>query len=135
MLEPITADAVIEAFSEMQKNRGHPVSQQHIRLFKSAAWTREKITPSTVISPYADFRGVPLSKQELTMREVLQEVLQSNNSEVIKLLSKPLGDSCPPVIVFHRADGKLQVNDGCGRLLTACKQGIQEMNAFVGTLL
>jgi len=69
------------------------------------------------------------------MKDVLQEVLQSNNLEIIKLLSRPLDNSYPPVIVFHRADGKLQVNDGCGRLLTACKQGIQEITAFVGTLL
>jgi hypothetical protein len=134
MPETVTADDVIAAFSEMQKNRGHPVSQQHIRLFKSASWITEKINPAVIVSPYGDFRGVSLSKQGLTIKDVLQEVLQSNNSEIINLLSGPLDNNYPPIIVFRRSDGALQVNDGCRRLLTACRQKIQEINAFVGTI-
>ncbi|MBS3152274.1 hypothetical protein J4230_02590 [Candidatus Woesearchaeota archaeon] len=127
----IALDDVITAFHKMQKNRGHPVTQDHINKFKAFDWTQSQINPLEVINPYDNFRDIPLSRNGLTMKEVLEEVIQSKNVEVITIISKPLVGA-PPVIVFHRYDSKFQVDDGCGRLLAACKQDIKAIDAFIG---
>src|SRR3989338_8418299 len=67
----IALDDVITAFHKMQKNRGHPVTQDHINKFKAFDWTQSQINPLEVINPYDNFRDIPLSRNGLTMKEVL----------------------------------------------------------------
>ncbi len=130
-LTPVSFEEVFSAFQEMQKAQNEAISEHWIEHAQQSVWCKGKANPSELIVPYSEFRKiVGYSKRGLTNREALGEILKSNNTDAIKMVTGPLNNP-PPIIVWLRPDGKFQVDDGCKRSLTACYLGWTEIDAFI----